>query len=152
MSTTTNQACIETEALRCSMYGFKEHPGEKDKEILRRRAERFDARRGPKVGEWILFTDGVMERISYRWPGGFQTSDGGRFYLDDDYARYSGSLNETVPSKHIHPTDEMKRARFWFFHDDWWGADRGIDVSFPARVWEADVASDNRKGDTSNAN
>ena len=54
-----------------------------DSQILANRQAAFDQHPGPRVGDYILFADGVERRISDAWNSNYQTSDDGRWFLVD---------------------------------------------------------------------
>lgn len=106
-----------------------------DQAILRARQTAFDQRPGPRVGDWVEFPDNIRRRISYLWPDGAQTSDGGTYYLGDGYISMSGSLHRTVPLTSLTPTNRVRRGDVWFFHHDYPTGGGGVDTIIPCRVF-----------------
>lgn len=93
----------------------------------------------PRVGDFVRFPTGELERISHRWPDGFQTSPtrSGSYYLcSEGNASYSGGLNPSIPKESLLPIDELMDGQFWFFHHGCAGAHRGVYFSIPCRVYE----------------
>lgn len=99
----------------------------------------------PRSGDFVLFVDGVTRRVSHVWDWAadaagpaiydVQTSDGGSWYLGEGYASFSGTLYRSVPASTMTLTDERREGRCWFFHHNFWGADRGVDVQATFRVF-----------------
>jgi hypothetical protein len=108
----------------------------KDSEILARRTEMLNAVKSPRVGDWVRFADGTLRRISYIWPDGVQTSDGGSYYLAGSFVSMSGGLYPSVPHESLRPTDELKPGAVWFFHHNQHEAHNGVDASLDFRVYE----------------
>jgi hypothetical protein len=104
-------------------------------------SERFHALQdvhGPRVGDFVRFADGRMERISHDWDGDVQTSEGGSFYLGKGYVSFSGGLNPSIPTSELVYKAEHKRGSCWFFHHDHYCADNGVAVDMDFRVYEVD--------------
>lgn len=110
-----------------------------DQKILEERQAALDQKSGPRVGDWVEFADGVTRRISYLWPEGVQTSDGGSFYLDRGSVSMSGSLYPTVPRESLTRTERSRPGSAWFFHHDYSAAGNSVEVSFPFRVYGCDL-------------
>ncbi len=99
-------------------------------------AGRFNARSGPRVGDFALFPDGHEERFSHDWGDGLQTSRGGSWYLSiEGYASFSGGLNPMIPNARIEATDERRAGAFWFFDRAWPRAHSAVYVSVECRVY-----------------
>lgn len=108
---------------------------EKDAEILAHRVALREMRRGPRVGDYLVFPDGHVERFSYDWGEDIQTSQGGSFYLGEGSASFSGGLNEALPKAAMEDTGAFLSGRFWFFHHGHVTAHNGVDVVAPCRVF-----------------
>lgn len=117
-------------------------PDSLDAEILITRVRAFDDRKGPRVGDYIRFSDGVTHRFSHAWPDGIQTSPGGSFYLGEGYVSFSGGLDPIVRTEKIEATEEKRAGGFWFFHRDWWQAHSGVHAQVECRVFATALASD----------
>jgi hypothetical protein len=114
--------------------GTVEHLDERDRALVASRMAARQRHSGPQEGDFVRFPDGVLRRISYLWPDGAQTSDGGRFHLCESGAcSFSGSLYLPVPLCSLRPTSERRLGWAWIFHHDQWRADNGVEfrVAFP---------------------
>jgi hypothetical protein len=114
---------------------------ERDQEILATRIIALNAVPGPRVGDWVEFADRVTRRISYIWPDGVQTSDGGTYYLGVGYVSMSGSLHHIVPLTSLKRVKETRPGSVWFFHHDYPAADGGVDTSISFRVYVCALAA-----------
>lgn len=107
----------------------------RDRRILDARKASLDGQPGPRVGDYVVFSDGVTRRISYNWGDAVQTSDGGSWYLGDGYCSFSGSLYSSVPIASLTQLPEERDGSAWFFHHDYPAAHNGVDVEIPFRVY-----------------
>ena len=112
------------------------HVDDHDLGIMRERLAALDARAGIRCGDYVRFPDGHLERVSYLWDDGPQTSTGGSWYLGHGYCDFSGGLNGVVKSETLTLTDETMMGTVWFFHHDYAQAHNGVDVTVPFRVYE----------------
>jgi len=112
-------------------------PDERDWQIIRERVERMDALEGPRVGDFVIFVDGITRRISQLWdayeydgehhPATVQTSDGGSWHLcRSGHVSFSGSLYTSIPQETLTLTDERRLGDIWIFHHDHWTAHNGV--------------------------
>lgn len=114
---------------------------ERDAEILAERVEAFNARQGPRVGDYVRFADDVTRRISHVWRDehdaafSVQTSNGGSYYLGKGYVSMSGSLFGGVKPETLTLTEETRDGAVWFFHHDWHTAHNGVDTVATFRVF-----------------
>lgn len=120
---------------------------ERDLKICVDRMATLDAIEGPRVGDHVVFADGVEERIAYIWPdGGVQTSDrGGRYYLGNHGVSFSGGLRSCVPMDSLtrakgHP---FKTGDIWFFHHDWHQADNAVHYTPKFRIYKCSLPAPN---------
>jgi len=101
---------------------FQDHcvePDDKDLNLARDRIEKYRARAGPRVGDFVIMKDGTKERFAHNWGDGLQTTTGGSFHLDSaGYASMSGGLHPTIPNEKIIPTCFHEEGIFWMFHHD----------------------------------
>ena len=114
---------------------------ERDRAILAERVADLQTIEGPRVGDFVIFADGVERRISHHWGDSVQTSDGGSWYLGDGYCNFSGSLHPGVPVDSLTSTGETKPGAVWFFHHDSWRAHNGVQASAPFRVFSCSEES-----------
>lgn len=100
----------------------------------------------PANGDFVVFADGVVRRISHAHENGsIQTSDlrdtiqSGSFYLGEGYMSFSGGLHGGVPKSSLTLADEFRIGRAWFFHHGEVGADRGVEVTLRCFVWNCNL-------------
>lgn len=111
-------------------------------EILTNRLADHDKRVGPRVGDWVEFTDGITRRLSHDWGETMQTSDGGNYYLGNEGISLSnGSLHRGIDVGTLVLTSEMRLAPVWFFSHDNWTAQNGVHIRVPVRVFRCTLAS-----------
>jgi len=104
--------------------------------IAAEREARRDECAKPRVGDYVRYPDGHMERISHDWGDLLQTSTGGSWYLSaNGGASFSGSLNHGVPADRLNLTEERRPGRFWFFDRDWPRAHSAVYVTIDCRVY-----------------
>lgn len=114
---------------------------DKDAAIRQKNLVAFDDRQGPRVGDFIIFADGVTRRISHKWDfqgereTDYQTSDGGSWYFGEGYCEFSGGLYGPVPESTLTPTEEKRDGAVWFFHHNFAQADNGVHTTIPFRVY-----------------
>ena len=109
---------------------------EEDAKILEQRLKAFNERQGPRVGDFIRFVDGVLRRIGEHIEGvGYQSTDGGQFYLGEGYCAYSGTLHPLVPEHSLMSTGETRSGSAWFFHHNQRFAHNGVDVEVEFRLF-----------------
>ena len=115
---------------------------EKDKGLVTKIATQRDAIEGPRIGDFIRFPTGELERFSHDHGANLQTSPewAGSYCLHSPWASFSGSLNPGTPRDQLVLTDEIKEGRFWFFHHGEVGAHRGVDFNIPCRVFTTTAA------------
>lgn len=120
---------------------------ERDLEILRDRVSQLEEREGPRVGDFVRFSDDAVRRISHVWDWEdgsellIQTSDGGSYYLGNGYVSMSGSLFPGIPASTLTLTDETAEGSVWFFHHDYATASNGVTAAVPFRVFTCSMAA-----------
>lgn len=121
---------------------------EQDTEILLRRFHAFCDKHGPREGDYVRFSDGVMRRISFITPlewlpecDSVQTSDSGSWYLGEGYCSFSGSLFLGVKRETLRDSGERKPGRVWFFHHDYRTAHNGVETEIDFRVFNCSESS-----------
>jgi hypothetical protein len=112
---------------------------EKDAEIARDRLAIWNARQGPRVGDWVDMLDGTQRRFTHHWGDSIQTTCGnvesGSFYFYGESMSFSGSLDPAIPINRLQDTGEIRHGRAWFFHHSQSGAGRGVYFTVPCRVF-----------------
>ncbi|HEY4451022.1 MAG TPA: hypothetical protein VGN13_05460 [Solirubrobacteraceae bacterium] len=118
---------------------------ERDQEIVDTRMGLMNLDRGPRVGDWVIFADGTQRRISHDWrsedgwDGGFQTSEGGSWYLSVGGCSFSGALHPSIPKESLTDTGEMRDGQAWIFHHDRHTAHNGVNFMMPFRVFKCSL-------------
>lgn len=118
---------------------------DKDHAILAARVAAYNQYDGPRVGDFIRFSDGMLHRFSHHWGDSIQTSRADydvSFYLGEDYISFSGSLNPAIDIEDIHATPEIKLGSVWFFHNGYVAAHSAVYAQVPFRVYETALTSD----------
>lgn len=90
----------------------------------------------PRVGDYVIMTDGTYERAAHIWDDAIQTCNSGSFSLGNGYASMSGGLNRGIPKTGIVPTGEIKEGNFWAFHHNNWNAHNAIGIRCACRVFK----------------
>jgi hypothetical protein len=110
----------------------------KDQEILNNRIEAREQISGPRIGDYVRFPSGELERFSHDWRDSLQTSppySGEVYLLASGNGSFSGGLNPSIPVESLTLTEEFLPGKFWFFHHNTPGAGRGVYFSIPCRVY-----------------
>jgi len=113
-----------------------------DAAILKIREQAFNAVDGPRVGDFLRTSEGML-RFTHDWGDSIQTTVTAKhpcygdasFYLSDGYASFSGSLAPSISKELLANTGETEEGCFWFFHHNWAGAGNGVDFRIPCRVF-----------------
>ncbi len=119
-------------------------------DLIRISQKSFDARPGPRVGDFIRLPDlheklGKFTRMTYDWGNGhMQTggSAGGSYYLGSGYLSYSGVLDHGVRVDDLVDTGETKPGSVWLFRDGRAAAHCGVHFDLPMRVFELKHGAD----------
>lgn len=117
-------------------------PDERDEIILRERVATWNRGEGPRVGDFIMFSDGVLHRFSHDWGDGLQTSLGGSFYLGHGSMSFSGGLDPSIPKHALLNSGRTRPGSAWFFHCDSPRAYSAIYVEVACRVYATEMRSD----------
>src|SRR5258707_129474 len=127
-----------------TMAGIQPKIDDRDREIIAARTAEFDKREGYRVGDFVIFADGITRRISYIWPGedgkpdNIQTSAAGAsFYMCGEYMDMSGSLFAPCRADTLTVTDETREGNVWIFHHGHAMADNGVYFTIPFRVFRS---------------
>lgn len=92
----------------------------------------------PRLGDYVRFPTGEVERFSHDYGQELQTSPAwaGSYYLHSHGdASFSGGLNPPIPRDSLSLTEESRPGEYWFFHHGAVGAGRGVRFSVPCRVY-----------------
>ena len=112
--------------------------------ILRERVGAWSQKGLPRVGDFIEFSDGIVEQFSYDWGDSIQSSEGGSFYLGKGYVSFSGALNTAIPKDKVSDSGRTKLGKFWFFHHDDMTAHNGVYVNVACRIFTTELNSKER--------
>jgi hypothetical protein len=115
---------------------------DKDQQLKTERAARYDARPGPRVGDWVVFSEDDRRRITHNWGDSLQTSIKG-WQCSDGYhldraglVSYSGGLAPSIDLSRFVDTGETADGTFWFFHHDHAKAHNAVYFKIPCRVFK----------------
>lgn len=112
------------------------HLDARDQELLAHASANRARLIGPRVGDYVLFASGQLERLCHDHGQGLQTAPGGSYHLfSSGGSSFSGGLNPTVQKRNLKLTSATLPGRFWFFHHGISGAGRGVDCEIPCRVY-----------------
>lgn len=110
-----------------------------DQAILDERVTARDQIEGPRIGDYVRFQSGELERFSHDYGTDLQTSpvQAGSFFLHaHGNAGFSGSLNPAIPLTSLTLSGDSQSGKFWFFHHNSAGPGRGISFSIQCRVYD----------------
>lgn len=115
--------------------------------LLTERLAALNERQGPRVGDFVVFADGIERRFTHDHDEhGLQTTDArfgsASFHLGDGFLNYSGSLRPPVKRETLRPLNEVRYGWAWFFHHDWPQAHHAVHVSIPLRVFACTLVSE----------
>ncbi len=109
-----------------------------DQELLAAVVERREQRPGLRLGDYVLFPCGRLERLSDSSGSAVQTTPMGSFFLYRSGAcEYSGGHNPPVPSADLLPTSATLPGDFWFFHHGKVGPGRAVYFRIHCRVFRS---------------
>lgn len=92
----------------------------------------------PRLGDYVRFPTGELERFSHDWGTEFQTSPlkSASYYLHTHgNASVGGGLNPSIPTDSLTLSAESKEGTYWFFHHGEAGQGRGVYFEIPCRVY-----------------
>lgn len=115
-----------------------------DQEILAKRVACREQINAPRIGDFVLFPTGELERFSHNWGDALQTSPSGSFYLqgDGEGSLSCGGLNPSTPRNELKLTNASLPGSFWFFHHNSAGAGRGVYFKILCRVYSTSAKYD----------
>lgn len=126
----------------------------RDMEILNEAVANREKRENPRIGDFIMFSDGVLHRFSHDWGDALQTSEHGSYYLlRSGGVSMSGSLDPAIPKDRILNSGQHRMGAVWFFHREWRQASNAVHAMIPCRVYATDLTSKHwhnkeKKGET----
>jgi len=117
----------------CKRFEFDE----RDAAIRAERLIEWQARSGPRVGDFVRLANGELRRFAHHWGDSIQPTSkgGGSFYFFGSGMSMSGGLDPAIPIERIVDTGETRDGWCWFFHHGFSGAHRGVDFTVPCRVY-----------------
>lgn len=104
----------------------------------------MDADDAIRVGDFVLFSDGVLRRVAHLYSTVVQTCDLGDFYLDIDVVRMSGSLSPGITRDTLTPTRLSQLGVIAFHHHDQRATGTLIRTQVPFRVYQCSEPSEDR--------
>jgi len=113
-------------------------PDNKDDSIASTRLFLFNKFDGPRIGDFIVYADGVINRICYHHGDRVQTTGAhnGRYYIGHrGVPEYSGGLDPSIPTAELLNSGQTRLGVFWFFHHNISRAHYGISFETPCRVF-----------------
>ena len=107
-------------------------------ELIKNRCEEREKLTTIQCGDYIEYKDGRTERVTHVWEHDVQAGGGSSsFYMaKNGHASYSGSLNSGLKKSQLQDSGQKSFARFWFFSEDWSGANRAISFYCMVRIWQ----------------
>ena len=104
------------------------------------RVARWNARSGPRVGDFLLRRDGTLARFTYDHGPVIQTTakgfgPGSFYFADDGTMDYSGALDPWLTKMRLEDTGEFEDGACWFFSHDEARAHNGVTCVVPCRVY-----------------
>lgn len=111
----------------------------RDQEIKDQRLKIWDARTGPRVGDFVIMPDGQTLRFAHDWGEDIQTTSR-MFHGDSSFyfsgtCSHSGALDDAIPKTCLSDTGELRLGPVWFFHHDHASARNGVRTTIPCRVY-----------------
>lgn len=107
-----------------------------DHDLLKSMEHKRNSIDRPRVGDYVLFATGELERISHDWDEVMQTAPGGSYFLSrSGGASFSGGLHPAIPVDTFELTKATLPGEFWFFHHGITGAGRGVYADIRCRVY-----------------
>lgn len=114
----------------------------KNARLIAQAIQAFDARPGPRVGDFVWTLDGKLRRFTYDWGEALQVTAyedlgrGANFYMGIcGYAEFSGSLDPGIEKTKLVDSGEIRPANFWMFDQGVTGAHRGRTYSVDVKIW-----------------
>ena len=113
---------------------------EKDRAIRDARIAMWSGRTGPRVGDFVVMSEGDVRRFTHDWGDDIQVTSGiggdGSFYFTrDGFMDYSGGLHPPILKTKLVDLNQTRMGHAWFFHHDERRAHNGVTCSVPCRVY-----------------
>ncbi len=110
----------------------------KNLEIFKRRENLYNQIKTPRLGDYVIHTNGNIDRITHVWNDGYQTggSQNNAYYLGNSYMEYSGSLDHSIDKNLFELTNYQLSGKVWFFKDNEAKAHNGIYFDMMFRVYK----------------
>jgi hypothetical protein len=119
----------------------------KDAASFRLREQKWMARKGPRVGDFVMMPgeDGVR-RFAHDWGTGKNSGiqptnprigdgNGSYFMFSNGFGDHSGSLDSPIPHDKLVDTMTVIPGIFWWFHHEEARAHNGIWAEFSCRLY-----------------
>jgi hypothetical protein len=111
-----------------------------DQELLSQILVSRDKIKAPRLGDYVLFTSGQLERFSHNWNVAIQTTPEGSFFLHSSgHCEFSGGLNPEIPTRGLELTEATLPGLFWFFHHGRVQAGGRVYFEIPCRVYKTEA-------------
>lgn len=112
-----------------------------DATILLTRLAAWNARRGPRIGDKIIMSDGSIRRLAHDSGSDIQTTSRTQpgdqsFYLGHGYCSFSGSLGDLIAKDQLHDTGLTEDGSVWFFHHDQVKPFNAVQAKIPCRLYK----------------
>ena len=112
-----------------------------DATILATRLAAWNVRRGPRIGDKIIMSDGSIRRLAHDSGSKMQTTSRTQpgdqsFYLGHGYCSFSGSLGEVIAKDELQDTGLTEDGAVWFFHHDRAVAFNAVHATIPCRLYK----------------
>ena len=92
---------------------------------------------GPRIGDYLRFPTGELERFSHDLGDALQTSPGGSIFLNSaGGCSFSGGLNPSTPLSAMSQLLANLPGTFWFFHHGLAEAGRAVYFNIDCRVYQ----------------
>ena len=110
-----------------------------DTQIVAMREEWFNQQPGPRVGDFVKFSDEHLERFSHDVGDSLQTTALGfwpAWHLAAGHITFTGGLCKRVLLKtELVDTGETKPGSFWVFHHDHYHNGKTVEFEIDCRVY-----------------
>jgi len=114
---------------------------ERNRAILAGNVELWEARPGPRVGDFVILPDGGVRRFTQDMGTGLQITSPDdpigqfRFYIRSGWMTYTGDKDSAILKGRLTLTDEKRNGHAWFFHHNVFNATKSVHIVMPCRVF-----------------